>query len=123
MILDRLILSDRVDVEPFWTEPFPYYNSPFFFPSDPALLLRIMADSPAVRGPLDPKEQPILDALLAIRTKLELLKQDRSTYVKSEDVVELYKQVIEQVVALNGVRGPNLHEESRGWCCFYSGPT
>ncbi|KAF2801111.1 hypothetical protein K505DRAFT_291227 [Melanomma pulvis-pyrius CBS 109.77] len=63
-----------------------------------------MADSPAVRIPLDPEEQPILDKLLAVRTKLELLKQDRSTYVKSQDVVDLYDEVIEQVEPLNVIR-------------------
>ncbi|KAF2704828.1 hypothetical protein K504DRAFT_461083 [Pleomassaria siparia CBS 279.74] len=63
-----------------------------------------MADSPAVRIPLDPKEQPILDKLLAVRVKLELLKQDRSTYVKSQDVVDLYDEVVEQVVILNDIR-------------------
>jgi hypothetical protein len=75
-----------------------------------------MTDSPAVRIPLDPEEQPILDKLLAVRTKLELLKQDRSTYVKSQDVVELYDQVIEQVICLNGIRETHAKrlEQNRG---------
>ncbi|KAF2196739.1 hypothetical protein GQ43DRAFT_484694 [Delitschia confertaspora ATCC 74209] len=72
-----------------------------------------MADSPAVRAPLDPKEQPILDKLLSIRTRLELLRQDRSTYVKSSDVVDLYDEVIEQVVVLDGLRTSNRHELNR----------
>ncbi|KAL8857336.1 MAG: hypothetical protein Q9178_006102 [Gyalolechia marmorata] len=63
-----------------------------------------MTDSPASQIPLDPKEQPILDHLLATRDKLFLLKQDRSTYIKSHDVLDLYEQVIEQVHLLNILR-------------------
>ncbi|KAF1830876.1 hypothetical protein BDW02DRAFT_572605 [Decorospora gaudefroyi] len=63
-----------------------------------------MTDSPLPRIPLDPKEQPILDKLQSIRTELELLKRDRSTYVKSQDVLKLYEQVIEQVMILNEIR-------------------
>ncbi|KAL8681532.1 MAG: hypothetical protein Q9186_002348 [Xanthomendoza sp. 1 TL-2023] len=63
-----------------------------------------MTDSPALQIPLDPKEQPILDRILTIRDNLSLLKQDRSTYIKSHDVLELYDQVIEQVHLLNIVR-------------------
>ncbi|MCJ1361534.1 hypothetical protein MMC16_000634 [Acarospora aff. strigata] len=63
-----------------------------------------MSDSPAVQAPLDPKEQPILDSLLQIRDQLSLLKQDRSTYIKSHDVLSLYEQVIEQVQLLNVLR-------------------
>lgn len=73
-----------------------------------------MTDSPAPRIPLDPKEQPILDSLLAVRTKLELLKQDRSTYVKSQDVIDLYNEVIEQVVDLNDIRTTKRLEQNRG---------
>lgn len=73
-----------------------------------------MTDSPAVRIPLDPKELPILDKLLAVRTKLELLKQDRSTYVKSQDVLELYDAVVEQVVILNEIRTTKRLEQNRG---------
>lgn len=73
-----------------------------------------MSDSPAVRIPLDPTEQPILDTLLSIRTKLELLKQDRSTYVKSQDVIELYDQVIAQVEQLNQIRTTKRLEQNRG---------
>lgn len=63
-----------------------------------------MTDSPAVQAPLDPKEQPILDSVLHLRDELSLLKQDKSTYIKSHDVISLYDQVIEQVHALNIVR-------------------
>lgn len=63
-----------------------------------------MTDSPAVQAPLDPQEQPILDRVLHLRDELSLLKQDKSTYIKSHDVIALYDQVIEQVHSLNVVR-------------------
>ncbi|KAL8833696.1 MAG: hypothetical protein Q9170_004141 [Blastenia crenularia] len=63
-----------------------------------------MTDSPAVQAPLDPKEQPILDRILVIRDKLSLLRRDKSTYIKSHDVLDLYDQVIEQVHLLNVIR-------------------
>ncbi len=63
-----------------------------------------MTDSPAVQAPLDPKEAPILDHVLFLRDKLSLLKQDKSTYIKSHDVLALYEEVIEQVHMLNTAR-------------------
>ncbi|MCJ1416864.1 hypothetical protein MMC32_003203 [Xylographa parallela] len=63
-----------------------------------------MSDSPVVNAPLDPEEKPILDSLLYIRDKLSLLKQDRSTYIKSKDVLSLYNETIKQVQLLNDVR-------------------
>ena len=63
-----------------------------------------MTDSPAVQAPLDPREQPILDAVLSVRDSLSLLKQDKSTYIKSQDILGLYDQVIEQVHELNVIR-------------------
>ena len=63
-----------------------------------------MTDSPAVQAPLDPNEQPILDRVLHLRNELSLLKQDKSTYIKSHDVITLYDQVIEQVHSLNIIR-------------------
>lgn len=61
-------------------------------------------DSPAVPVPLDPREQPILERLLLTRDALLLLKQDKSSYIKSRDVLPLYEEVIGQVEALNAVR-------------------
>lgn len=55
-----------------------------------------MADSPMLSAPLTAQERPILDKLLQIRDKLLLLKQDKSTYVKSADVLPLYEEVINQ---------------------------
>lgn len=73
-----------------------------------------MTDSPLPRIPLDPKEQPILDKLQSIRTQLELLKRDRSTYVRSQDVLQLYDQVIEQVQILNEIRVTKRLEQNKG---------
>ena len=63
----------------------------------------------------DPKEQPILDALLPLRDELCLLKSDKSTYIRSDDVVQLYHQVVDQVHALNKVRdaGGKHREQNR----------
>lgn len=65
-----------------------------------------MSDSPITTAPVGPQEKPILEKLLLTRDKLLLLKQDKSTYVKSSDVLPLYEAVIEQVSILNQVRGP-----------------
>ena len=65
-----------------------------------------MCDSPVAPAPVGAQEKPILDKLLLIRDKLLLLKEDKSTYVKSSDVIPLYDEIIEQVQSLNDVRGP-----------------
>jgi len=62
---------------------------------------------------LDPKEQPILDRILNIRDHLSILKQDRSTYVKSHDVVKYYAQLMEQVEQLNHIRETKRDEQNR----------
>jgi hypothetical protein len=72
-----------------------------------------MTDSPAYRLPLDPQEQPILDKLLNIRDHLSILKQDRSSYVKSQDVFKFYDQLIEQVSTLNTIRVNKRDEQNR----------
>jgi hypothetical protein len=73
-----------------------------------------MADSPAVQAPLDPREQPILEKILLIRDHLFLLKQDKSTYVKSTDIIPIYDKVIDQVHLLNDVRVEKRLEQNRG---------
>jgi len=74
-----------------------------------------MSDSPFTTAPLDIRERPILDSLLVTRDKLLLMKEDKSTHVKSSDVLPLYEQVIEQVHALNEVRAEKRLELNRGW--------
>ena len=66
--------------------------------------------------PIDPEERPIEGKLLQIRSSLELLKQDKSCYVKSEDVIKLYRAAIEQVRALNEIRRrkDKKNEQNRG---------
>ncbi|KAJ5195049.1 UPF0662 protein [Penicillium cinerascens] len=61
-------------------------------------------ESPAVPVPLDPREQPILECLLRTRDALLLLKQDKSSYIKSRDVLPLYEEVIGEVEKLNAAR-------------------
>ena len=61
-------------------------------------------DSPAVPVPLDPQEQPILERLLRTRDALLLLKQDKSSYIKSRDVLPLYEEVVGEVDKLNAAR-------------------
>jgi len=63
--------------------------------------------------PLDPAEQPILENVLAIRDHLSIMKQDRSTYVKSGDVVTWYFKLIEEVERLNRVRENKRNEQNR----------
>ena len=72
-----------------------------------------MTDSPAYRLPNDPAEQPILDKILLIRDHLSLLKSDRSTYVKSQDVLKYYEQLMQQVEALNKIRMHKRDEQNR----------
>jgi hypothetical protein len=64
-------------------------------------------DSPITHAPVGQQEKPILEKLLILRDKLLLLKQDKSTYVKSQDVLPLYEEIIEQIHTLNDVRGPD----------------
>lgn len=66
--------------------------------------------------PLDPNEQGILDSLLSIRDELSFLKQDKSTYIKTHDVLMLYQAVMDNVVALNQIRADagKPREQNRG---------
>ncbi|KAF2399053.1 hypothetical protein EJ06DRAFT_583034 [Trichodelitschia bisporula] len=72
-----------------------------------------MTDSPRLRLPLPSGEEGIHAALLETRMRLELLKTDRTSYVKSEDVLELYHGVMEQVHALNRIRADRRGEQNR----------
>ena len=82
-----------------------------------------MSDSPAVHAPLDPKEAPILARVLEFRDQLSLLKQDRTSYIKSHDILPIYDKVVEQVHLLNVIReehGKPL-ESNRGMLIMYNG--
>lgn len=50
------------------------------------------------------EELPILEALINIRNRLTALKKDSSEFIRSQDVQQLYQQVIKQVTKLNAVR-------------------
>lgn len=73
-----------------------------------------MADTPSIPLPHNPDEQPILENLQRIRDELTLLKQDRTTYVKSTDVLVLYDKVVDQVKLLNDIRAEKPEQENRG---------
>jgi len=73
-----------------------------------------MADTPNLPPPLDSREEPILKSLLRIRDELTVLKQDRSQYVKSSDVLPLYERVVEQVRLLNDIRVDKPQEDNQG---------
>lgn len=65
--------------------------------------------------PRDARELAILQNLTEIRDKLLLLKQDRTTYIRSQDIIPLYDQTIEQVKELNIVRKETgATDENRG---------
>ncbi|TLD30706.1 hypothetical protein PspLS_02709 [Pyricularia sp. CBS 133598] len=61
-------------------------------------------DTPALPAPRDAREKEILERLTATRDQLLLLKQDRAHYIRSQDVMVLYDQVIENVRQLNEIR-------------------
>ncbi|UKZ65821.1 uncharacterized protein TrAtP1_007011 [Trichoderma atroviride] len=61
-------------------------------------------DTPAVPLPQDAREQAILDSLVVVRDKLLLLKQDRTTYIRSQDILPLYDETITRVKELNEIR-------------------
>lgn len=67
-------------------------------------------ETPAVPLPQDERERGILDKLTAIRDDLLLLKRDRTKYIRSQDVMVQYEQVVEQVKELNEVRKGTAHE-------------
>lgn len=71
-------------------------------------------DTPSVPMPEEPREQDVLLRLSTIRDQLLLLKQDRTKYIRSQDVIRLYDQTVEQVGALNEVRKGHAHSENRG---------
>ncbi|ODV90536.1 hypothetical protein CANCADRAFT_107746 [Tortispora caseinolytica NRRL Y-17796] len=58
-------------------------------------------------------EQPILQKLINLRSKLTALKQDRSDYMKSSDVSALYEQLISQISKINHIRQDPQHYEER----------
>ncbi|KKY32543.1 hypothetical protein UCDDA912_g07437 [Diaporthe ampelina] len=62
-------------------------------------------DTPAIPPPQDAREQEVMERLTAIRDQLLLLKQDRTKYIRSQDVIGLYEQTIEEIRKVNEIRG------------------
>ncbi|EMR67832.1 hypothetical protein UCREL1_5157 [Eutypa lata UCREL1] len=71
-------------------------------------------DTPAIPAPRDEGEKQVLESLMQTRDQLQLRKLDRSTYVRTQDVMVLYEQTIEQVKRLNEIRQGRATEENRG---------
>ncbi|KAH7025924.1 uncharacterized protein B0I36DRAFT_248149 [Microdochium trichocladiopsis] len=61
-------------------------------------------DTPKVPAPRDQGEREILSNLVGIRDELLLRKMDRTTYVRSQDVLGLYDRTVAEVKKLNEIR-------------------
>lgn len=61
-------------------------------------------ETPATPVPQNAQEREILERLVAIRDSLLLLKQDRTKYIRSQDVMGLYEDTIEEVRKVNQTR-------------------
>lgn len=77
-------------------------------------------DTPAVPAPQDAREQAILDRLTVVRDKLLLLKQDRTTYIRSQDVIPLYDETITQVKDLVTIRAETGNKDENRRTIFRS---
>ena len=62
-------------------------------------------DTPVIPPPKDAREQEIMERLVAIRDQLLLLKQDRTKYIRSQDVIGLYEKTVEEIRKVNEIRG------------------
>lgn len=63
--------------------------------------------------PKDERERRILDKLTVIRDQLLLLKRDRTKYIRTQDVMEPYDELVEQVRELNEIRKGEHKGENR----------
>ncbi|KAK6856770.1 hypothetical protein PG995_006957 [Apiospora arundinis] len=70
-------------------------------------------ETPKIPAPRDEGEKRILAELMSIRDQLQLRKLDRTTYVRTQDVMVLYEKTIEQVRQLNVVRTGKKSEENQ----------
>ncbi|KAK5992204.1 CUB1 family protein C30C2.08 [Cladobotryum mycophilum] len=68
-------------------------------------------DTPAVPLPQDARERVILDRLIEIRDQLLLLKQDRTTYIRSQDVIPLSDETMAKVKELSEIRAETTTQE------------
>ncbi|KAI0190025.1 hypothetical protein EV127DRAFT_99741 [Xylaria flabelliformis] len=70
-------------------------------------------DTPKFPAPQDEGERQVLEKLVAIQDQLLLRKLDRTTYVRSQDVMGLYDETVFQVRHLNEIRNGKSVEENR----------
>ncbi|KAI0134403.1 hypothetical protein BJ170DRAFT_197756 [Xylariales sp. AK1849] len=70
-------------------------------------------DTPKIPPPSSEGEQQVLEKLVIIRNALQLRRSDRTTYIRTQDVMILYKQTIEQVRVLNEIRNGQKSEENQ----------
>ncbi|KAI2640251.1 hypothetical protein GGS21DRAFT_537945 [Xylaria nigripes] len=70
-------------------------------------------DTPKIPLPKDEGEKQVLETLVAIRDRLLLRKLDRTTYVRSQDIMGLYDETIQQVKHLHDIRKGKSIEENR----------
>ncbi|KAI1778298.1 hypothetical protein F4818DRAFT_456186 [Hypoxylon cercidicola] len=70
-------------------------------------------ETPKIPGPTDEGERQVLEKLMAIRDQLQLRKLDRTTYVRTQDVMILYDQTIEQVRILSEIRNGKPVQENQ----------
>ncbi|KAI0878069.1 hypothetical protein GGS24DRAFT_30127 [Hypoxylon argillaceum] len=70
-------------------------------------------ETPKFPPPQDEGEKQVLEKLVAIQDQLLLRKLDRTTYVRSQDVMGLYEETIHQVKLLNEIRNGRTIEENR----------
>ncbi|KAI9259944.1 hypothetical protein EDC94DRAFT_611278 [Helicostylum pulchrum] len=59
------------------------------------------------------QEKPVLEHLIAIRAKLSVVKRDRSSYLKLEDILPIRLQIEDEMKKLSDLRGGRLLDESR----------
>jgi hypothetical protein len=70
-------------------------------------------ETPAVPMPKDERERQVLDRLTVIRDSLLLLKRDRTKYIRTQDVMVLHDQLVEQVRQVNEIRTGEHKAENR----------
>jgi hypothetical protein len=71
-------------------------------------------DTPKIPAPRDEGEKRILAELVSLRDQLLLRKLDRTTYVRTQDVMGLYEKTLDQVRQLNELRRGHKREENQG---------
>jgi hypothetical protein len=71
-------------------------------------------DTPKFPPPRDEGEMQILQELELVLAQLQIRRADRANYVRSQDVMILYDQTIQQVRHLTELRQGKKVEENRG---------